>query len=164
MSLKLIDIQDVDFDVVKEVYDYYVVNSTATFHLFPISEQDLKETIWVGHPKCKSYLVEYEGEKIGYCYLAPFNKKQAYDHTAEVTIYIKTDFTGRGIGKSVLDKLEVIAKLNGIKVLVGLITGENLVSIKLFEKCGYEQCAFFKQVGKKFNKILDVVAYQKILA
>jgi phosphinothricin acetyltransferase len=50
-----------------------------------------------------------------------------------------------------------------ISVLIGMITGENVASIKLFKACGYEKCAHFKEVGQKFNKLLDVVAYQKII-
>jgi L-amino acid N-acyltransferase YncA len=62
-----------------------------------------------------------------------------------------------------LEILETIAKNNDISILIGIIAGENNSSIGLFEKSGYEKCAHFKEVGEKFNKVLDVVAYQKIL-
>jgi phosphinothricin acetyltransferase len=48
-------------------------------------------------------------------------------------------------------------------VLVGVITAENKQSVSLFEKCGFEKCAHYRKVGEKFNRLLDVVAYQKIL-
>jgi len=47
--------------------------------------------------------------------------------------------------------------------LLAIISGDNESSVQLFEKSGYEKCAHFKQVGEKFNKILDVVSYQKII-
>ena len=59
--------------------------------------------------------------------------------------------------------LEKTAFKHGIKVLIGIISGDNQSSIKLFEKCGFEKCGHYKQVGEKFGKILDVVSYQKIL-
>jgi phosphinothricin acetyltransferase len=62
-----------------------------------------------------------------------------------------------------LKLLEPVAKNSEICVLIGIITGENKASIRLFEKCGYEKCAHFKKVGEKFNRLLDVVAYQKII-
>lgn len=62
-----------------------------------------------------------------------------------------------------MSQLEKMAKKTDIKVLIGVISGDNQQSIKLFEKCGFEKCAHFKKVGEKFGKILDVVAYQKIL-
>jgi len=51
----------------------------------------------------------------------------------------------------------------GITVLVGIIREENKTSIRLFENCGLEKCAHFKEVGKNFNRVLDVVSYQLIL-
>ena len=52
---------------------------------------------------------------------------------------------------------------SGFRVLIGIISADNKQSIALVEKCGFEKCAHFKEVGEKFGKILDVVAYQKIL-
>ena len=37
-------------------------------------------------------------------------------------------------------------------------------SICLFARCGFEKCAHYKQVGQKFDELLDVVAYQKQLS
>jgi phosphinothricin acetyltransferase len=59
--------------------------------------------------------------------------------------------------------LEETAKRKGFHVLLGTITGTHERSIRLFIKCGFEKCAHFKQVGQKFDELLDVVVYQKIL-
>ena len=67
------------------------------------------------------------------------------------------------IGNEVLAYLENMARNAGISVVIGIISGDNGSSIKLFEKNGYEKYGHFKQIGEKFNKILDVVYYQKIL-
>ena len=163
MNLELIDLREEDYSIIKEIYDYYILNSTATFHTERISIQELKDTILIAHPKYKSYLINCNGDVCGYCYISQYKKRQAYDRTAEVTIYLKQDYAGRGIGKEVLEKLETVAGENGIYVLIGVIAADNRASVRLFEKCGYEKCAHFKKVGKKFNKIIDVVAYQKII-
>lgn len=163
MEIQLIDLQEKDFSIVKEIYDYYILNSTATFHTAPIATNELKSFIPAEHPKYKSFLIEYEGVICGYCYLSQYKPRAAYDRTAEITIYLKPDFWGKGIGKEIMYRLELTAKQNGICILLGIITGENQPSIRLFEKCGYEKCAHFKQVGEKFNRLLDVVAYQKII-
>jgi L-amino acid N-acyltransferase YncA len=164
MNLKLIDLKESDFKLVKEVYDYYILNSTATFHTDLISIEELKSVILIAHPKYKSFLINYEGKTCGYCYISQYKKRQAYDRTAEITIYLKPEYFGKGIGKETLRLLEIVTKNNKeISVLIGIITGENQASIGLFEKCGFEKCAHFKKVGEKFNRLLDVVAYQKII-
>jgi L-amino acid N-acyltransferase YncA len=163
MNLRLIDLKLSDFNHVKEIYDYYILNSTATFHTDLISIEELKSVILIAHPKYKSFLIDYEGETCGYCYISQYKKRPAYDRTAEITIYLKPEYSGKGIGKETLRLLETVAKNNEISVLIGIITGENQASIRLFEKCGYEKCAHFKKVGEKFDRLLDVVAYQKII-
>ena len=163
MNLKLVDLKEEDFIVVKEIYDYYILNSTATFHIDLITIEELKKVIMVSHPKYRSFLIEYEGEISGYCYISQYKNRQAYDRTAEITIYLKPEFSGKGIGKETLVILEDIARSNKISVLIGVISGDNQASITLFEKCGYERCAHLKKVGLKFNRLLDVVMYQKII-
>ena len=89
--------------------------------------------------------------------------REAYDTTAEVTIYLKHDCIGKGIGSAALTYIEDYAMDKNFHVLIATITGENEQSIRTFDKNGYEKCAHYKQVGKKFDRWLDVVAYQKIL-
>ncbi len=160
-SVSFIDLKESDLPKVKEIYDYYILNSTATFHTDPIQIEELKEFIFINHPIYKSYMIKCDEEIIGYCYLTYFKKRQAYNRTAEVTIYLSHTSHKKGIGFIALNHLENIAKEKGIKNLLGIIAGDNEASIKLFEKCSYFKCSHFKNVGEKFGKILDVVAYQK---
>ena len=161
MNLRFEDLKEHHLPEVKSIYDWYIQNSTATFHTQPIQIEELKEFIFIGHPRYRSYLIVCENETAGYCILTNHKKRQAYDRTAEVTIYLKPDFHKRGIGKAALAHLEKEAKTVGLKNLIGVITGDNITSMALFEKCGYTTCAHYKNVGEKFNKVLDVVAYQK---
>ena len=163
MSIVLKELSEDDLVIVKEIYDHYILKSTATFHTEPITIDELKDFMYVGDDKYKSYLIEYEGKVCGYCYLAPYKKRQAYAKTAELTLYLKPEFGGKGIGKWVLSEMETISLKHGINNLLGIITGENANSIKLFDKCGYTKCGHFVEVGEKFNRLLDVLAYQKIL-
>lgn len=155
------EIEEDDLSAIKEIYDWYIGHSTATFHTEPILIDQLKEFIYINHPLYNSYLINIGKEIAGYCYLTNYKKRQAYDRTAEVTIYLKPEFCDRGIGRIALKYLEERAKENGLKNLIGIISGDNAGSISLFEKCGYIKCAHFRNVGEKFNKVIDVVAFQK---
>lgn len=148
---------------IKAIYDWYIKNSTATFHTEPITLDQLQEFIFIGHPLYKSFLIYADGALAGYCFLTYHKKRPAYDRTAEISIYLKQEAAGKGIGKSALAYLEQVAKETGLKNLVGVITGDNTPSMALFERAGFEKCAHFKNVGEKFGKVLDVVAYQKQL-
>lgn len=163
MNVEWIELQDKDYPAVKEIYDYYVLNTTVTFATGETSIAGLKESILTGHPKYKSFIIKSDGEVCGFCYLSQYRKRAAYDRTAEISVYLKPGFTGKGIGQQTLEKLKTVARENGIGVLLGVITAENLESVRLVEKCGFVKCAHFRKVGEKFNRLLDVVAYQVIL-
>lgn len=155
------ELEENDLPFVKEVYEYYINHSTATFHIGEISIDEIKEFIHVQHPRYKSFIIQYQQVPVGYCYFNYYKKRQAYDRTAEVTLYLKPEYCGKGIGREALRFLEVEALKVGLKNLLGVISGDNMESIALFEKMGYSKCAHFARVGEKFNKILDVVVYQK---
>lgn len=161
MEIFFKELEECDLVEVKRIYDWYIAHSTATFHTEPIEIDQLKEFIYLHHPYYKSYLVLAGGATAGYCFLTYYKKRQAYDRTAEVTIYLENGICHKGIGKQALAFLEERAAESGLKNLVGIITGDNERSIALFEKSGYIRCAHFRNVGEKFNRLLDVVAYQK---
>lgn len=161
MNIKFEELQEHHLPEIKKIYDWYIKNSTATFHTEPITLNQLKEFIFIDHPLYTSYLITLNNQIAGYCYLTNHKKRQAYDRTAEITIYLKPEVHKKGIGKLALAHLEKKAKENGLKNLIGVITGDNTGSMALFAKSGFSKCAHYKNVGEKFNKVLDVVAFQK---
>jgi phosphinothricin acetyltransferase len=164
MNVDFIKLREEDFPFLQEIYNFYILNSTATFHIEPVSIEILKEMIPVNHAMYKSYLLKADNKACGYAYLGRYKNRAAYNRTAEVTVYLKPEYIGKGFGKAALKRLEQDAIGTGIiKVLIGVISAENTNSIELFKKTGYVRCAYFKEVGEKFGRILDVVAYQKMI-
>jgi len=163
MDITFTEIRKRDLKFVLEVLNYYIVNTTASYYTQPVTLDVVKHSLPLKHPKYKSYIIWCDGEKAGYCYLTQFNRRQAYDRTSEVSLYLKSDFTGKGIGSMALRFLEEKARPQNIHNLISLISGDNRSSIRLFEKNGYEKCAHYRQVGEKFGKLLDLVVYQKMI-
>lgn len=164
MNIRLEPVRDEHLEKIRDIYQYYVDHSTATFHTGQVTTGELRGKILIDHPKYKSFVIDVDGVICGYCYLSQYNKRQAYDRTAELSIYIGHGFKAKGIGKVVLKLLEDEAKNVGIVVLLAIITGDNEHSIRSFSSAGYVKCADLKEVGEKFGKLLDVVFYQKILS
>lgn len=161
MDVRFEEITDENIGHVHEVYNYYVDHSTVTFHLEPITLDEMKAMLPTNKNMYPSYVVMADREPSGYCYLSNFRKKEAYDITAEITLYLAPSATKKGLGSIVLDYLEERAKENGIKNLIAVITGENESSVKLFSRHGYRHAALLKNVGLKFGRFLNVFWYQK---
>jgi phosphinothricin acetyltransferase len=154
-----------DLDFVLDLYNYYLLNTTATFDYEKITLEELQVRLSFNNKKYGTFLVYDQADKIiiGFCFLTQFRKKPAYDKSAEIGIYLKPENTGRKLGHIMIRFLEEYAKENQIEVIIASISGENVNSIRLFERLGYERCAHFKKIAVKFNRRLDLIHYQKIL-
>jgi len=152
-----------DLAAMLELYNFYIMNTTATFDHGKITPEEFRQRLFIGHEKYKTYLIRLGDDTVGFCFLTQYRKKAAYDRTTEIGLYLKPEFTGKGIGRLAVTFLEEIAVSKGIGVIIASISGENTASIKLFQKMGYEKCAHYKQVGEKFGRFVDVIDYEKIL-
>jgi L-amino acid N-acyltransferase YncA len=161
MSIQFQRITTENISKALDTYNWYVLNSTATFHLEAVPQKELERMVSVGHSKYQSFLILLDNEVCGFCYLSQFRYKEAYDKSAEITLYLDQKSKGKGIGKLTLIYLEKIAKIQNIVNLIGVITAENRASIILFEKNNYVKVGHLKNIGVKFGKALDVVSYQK---
>jgi L-amino acid N-acyltransferase YncA len=149
------------FKTVTEIYNYYIRNSTATYHIATLDEKGVAEHFELKSVNTKSYVITNNKEIIGFCLIRPYSKKEGYKYTYEITIYLKSDYRKKGIGAKALLFLEDMARKSKIHMLIAGICDENAESIKLFEKHGYSRCGDFKEVGYKFNRYLDTIYYQK---
>jgi phosphinothricin acetyltransferase len=161
--LKYEEMKEEHLQAVLDIYNYYVLNSTATFHIEPLSLNEMKEIALSKEKRFCSFVIIKDGVIIGYTLLAHYKKRGAYDKTAEITMYLKPGSEGKGVGSEALRFLEEEAKKNDFHTLLGIICGENTASIRMVEKAGYTKCAHYKEVGVKFGRYLDIVSYQKIL-
>lgn len=161
MSIEFQDITKENISPALDIYNWYVLNSTATFHLEEVQQEELERMVSVGHSKYQSFLILFDGEICGFCYLSQFRYKEAYDKSAEITLYLDQNARGKGIGKATLAYMENVAQENNINNLIAVITAGNAESIVLFEKENYFKVGHLKNIGIKFGEDLDVVSYQK---
>ncbi|MBI3931443.1 MAG: N-acetyltransferase [Chloroflexi bacterium] len=156
-------VEENDLETILDIYNFYILTTTSNFYHSPISKEELRQLIFIGHEKYQTYLIRYYNETAGFCFLTQYKKKEAYNRTAEIGVYLNPEFTGKGLGSSVVAFLEKVASSKQIRVVLASISGENTASIKLFQRMGFEKCAHYREVGEKFGRLLDVVDYQKIL-
>ncbi|NLU52938.1 MAG: N-acetyltransferase [Clostridiaceae bacterium] len=163
MNIRFEPFTDKYLDEAREIYNYYIKNTTVTFHTEEISVEEMKYILYQDDDIYVTLAILDNDEFCGYAYIGPYKKRQAYRISGEVTLYLKPGYSGKGIGSIVLETLDAHARKNGIHSLIAVICGENTASIKLFAKNGYEQCGYLKEIGIKFGRMLDVVIMQKIL-
>jgi len=146
------------------IYNYYVEHTAVTFDTVPMKTEEMErrisETLDSGLP---FYVAESNGEIEGYCYIHPWNTKSAYITTQEVTIYLRPDKKGHGVGTQLLRRLLDSIDRKTVHVLISGITLPNEASVRLHEKFGFRQVSDMKQVGWKLDRWRDVGHWELIL-
>jgi phosphinothricin acetyltransferase len=150
--------------VLVDILNYYIEHTTVSFHTERLSPDEMREKVYFGHSAFQAFVIKQESKIVGYCAVSPWKQQQAYRSTGEINIYLSHDHTGKGIGSKAINHLIEHAKANDIQNLIAGLCSENYPSRRLFEKNGFELCAHFKRVGRKFERLLDTIYLQKQLA
>ena len=157
------DVRMRDAEAIVRIYNHYVLNSTASFETEPLTEERMRERIADIGGRFPYIVCEHEGAVAGYCYAHEWKDRAAYDGVLETTVYVDRDFTGRGIGESLMRELIERCRAAGCRALVACITAENAASRRLHSRLGFSQVSRFKSAGLKFGRLLDVTDYQLML-
>ncbi|HAG07634.1 MAG: GCN5-related N-acetyltransferase [Clostridia bacterium 62_21] len=153
-----------DLQAVNDIYNWAVLNTTATFDLEPWTLQAREEWFARHEPEFPVIVAEQGGTVVGWGALSPYNPKPAYRYTAEDSVYVHPEYRRRGIGMRLLAALVEAARTRGFHTLIALITHANAPSIRLHANCGFVQVGLLRQVGYKFGAWHDVAILQKMLA
>lgn len=148
---------------VLEIYNYYVQNTTVTFHVNPLSLEDMRALVFHSNPRHGTFVLLYGEEVVGYVILSAHHPREAYSRTGDIAVYIKKDCRGARLGEVAVRHIEGFAAQQGFRALVAVVCAENDRSIRLFRRLGYIQCAHFRRVGEKLGRVLDVLCFEKLL-
>ena len=108
--------------------------------------------------------VTEQEEVIGYAYYHPFHSRAAYQWWAEISVYLRQDCRGRGIGTRLMSCLEECAAIQGYTELLSLVTSSNPASLHLHQRCGYQQLGLLPNCGFKLGQWHSVYYLGKTLA
>jgi L-amino acid N-acyltransferase len=146
------------------IYNEIILHTTAVYdyepHTLEMRQAWYKSKQEQGFPV---FVAEQEGKVLGFSSIGPFRAWAAYKYSVENSIYVAASERGRGIGKLLLPPLIEAARAMKLHTIIAGIDATNGVSIKLHEAFGFKEVAYFKQVGWKFERWLDLKFLQLML-
>jgi L-amino acid N-acyltransferase YncA len=145
------------------IYNHYVEHTPITFEEEPVAAEAMARRIEA--VQCQfPWLVVTEGPGIlGYAYAGKWRERSAYRYSAETTIYLRPEVTGKGIGSILYQELMMQLRQRRLHALFGGIALPNASSVALHEKLGFRQCGHLREVGRKFDRWIDVGYWQLLL-
>lgn len=162
-KIKVRRAEESDLEAITRIYNYAVLNTTATFDTKPRTIKSQKEWFYKHTGKYPVIVAENKNKVIGWASLSRWSDRCAYSNTAEISVYVDRDMQGRGTGNLLMAEIIKLAGENKLHVLIARISGENKISIHLHQKYGFAYVGLLKKVGFKFNRYIDVHLMQLIL-
>lgn len=157
MSPAIRPFQPSDWNRVADIYRQGLETRNATFETqVPDFDTWIKKfhthLLWVA---------ELNGEVVGWAGLQPVSPRKVYEGVTEVTIYIDTAHTGKGIGKSLMKHLVEASETAGIWTLYASIFPENVASIRLHKASGFREIGYREKIGQLEGRWRNTVLFER---
>ena len=158
------DAEDRDLEAVRRIYNDAVAHTTAIWNEVIVDLEDRRR--WAATRRALGYPVlvaEVDGEIAGYGSFGDFRAFDGYRHTCEHSVYVDDRFRRRGIARALVEALVERARGLGKHAMIAGIEAGNAASITLHAGLGFVEVGRMPEVGRKFDRWLDLVFLEKIL-
>jgi L-amino acid N-acyltransferase len=156
-----------DLLAILAIYNEVIATSTAVYALEPSTIEDRRT--WFSSRHASGFPVVVAADSVSKDVLgfASFGDWRGawpgYRYTVEHTVHVRSDVRGRGVGSALVEALLPRAVALRKHVMIGGIDAANEASIRFHERLGFERVAYFREVGHKFGRWLDLVFMQRFL-
>ena len=162
--MRIRNARESDAKAVHAIYAHHVLHGTASYDIDPPSlEQTGDKMRWILGEGWPFLVAEADGRVVGYAYVTQFRDRAAYRFTCENSIYVHSEWIGRGIGKTLLKTLLESSAEYGFRTMIAVIGGAEPASVRLHADCGFEEVGRLRAVGWKKDRWLDSIYMQSNL-
>lgn len=152
-----------DAAAIMEIYNAEVTGEVTTFDLVPRTLEQQRAWIADRSGAFSVIVATLDGDVVGFASLSPYKERPAYRTTVEDSVYVSRRHPRLGIGRALMEALIVTARDSGFHSIVARVEASGTASRALHLACGFELVGVERQVGRKFNRWLDVAVLQLLL-
>lgn len=164
---------DADLPAITAIYAHHVMHGTGTFEVDPPTVTEMgnrradvlaKGLPWLVATQTTSETSSESPGVVGFAYCNWFKPRPAYRFSAEDSIYLSPQASGKGYGLTLLAELMAQAQRAGVRKLIAVIgDSANAGSIGVHRAAGFAPVGVLKSCGWKFDQWLDVVLMDKAI-
>ncbi len=158
MEVKIRAANEQDLPAIVDIYNSTVSSRKVTADIEPVSVESRRNWFRRHSEKRPLFVMELNGQIIGWLSFEDFYGRPAYDGTAEISIYMHEKSRGAGHGDSFLRHAINSALEIGLNRLVAFIFAHNEPSISLFQKYGFVKWGELPEVaemdGQKYSLLI----------
>lgn len=152
-----------DLPSINCICNYYVANSTCVWSTTACSDIQRQEWFKEHGSAMPVLIAESGGRVLGWGSLSEFRTAYTQAGTLEDSIYVHHASHRQGIGTQLLIRLIELARERGLRSILANISGDQIPSIRLHEKLGFQKVAHLQEVGTKNGRLFDAIYMQLLL-
>ena len=146
-----------DARAVSQIYAPSVSEAATSFETVAPDAAEIQRRIQDKTPKFPWLVFEADGKVLGYAYGSEHRTRQAYQWSADVSVYIHDRAQHRGVGRALYTVLLDLLRRQGYFNAYAGITQPNPGSVRLHESMGFTPVGVYSRVGFKFGRWHDVL-------
>nr|ADF81054.1 phosphinothricin acetyltransferase [Tobacco plastid transformation vector pSS33]ADF81056.1 phosphinothricin acetyltransferase [Tobacco plastid transformation vector pSS42]AEO95758.1 phosphinothricin acetyltransferase [synthetic construct]AEO95759.1 phosphinothricin acetyltransferase [synthetic construct] len=151
---------EADMPAVCTIVNHYIETSTVNFRTEPQEPQEWTDDLVRLRERYPWLVAEVDGEVAGIAYAGPWKARNAYDWTAESTVYVSPRHQRTGLGSTLYTHLLKSLEAQGFKSVVAVIGLPNDPSVRMHEALGYAPRGMLRAAGFKHGNWHDVGFWQ----
>jgi phosphinothricin acetyltransferase len=152
-----------DAPAICAIYNDYVAKTVISFEIDPVSVAEMTTRIREISRDFPWLVLEDASTLVGYAYANAWKTRAAYRESVETTIYLAPEYARRGIGTRLYQALIDELSRRTFHCAIGGIALPNPASVALHERLGFVKVAQFREVGRKFDRRIDVGYWELLL-
>lgn len=142
-----------DLSAIVAIYNTTIPTRQATADTVEITVESRLEWFRQHRPDKYPLMVhEQDGRVVAWVSFQSFYGRDAYDRTAELSIYILPELRGKGLGRILMAEALALTERLDIKTVVGFVFSHNAPSIRLFHSFGFAEWGRLPDVAEMDGK------------
>lgn len=138
-----------DLTAIVDIYNTSIPGGLATADLQPVTVNSRREWFAAHTPDRRPlWVLELDDKIRAWLSLRSFYGRDAYHHTAEVSIYVSPDYYRKHLGDRLLAQAIATSPSLDLHTLVAFIFAHNQPSLNLFKKHGFQQWGYLPQIAE----------------
>lgn len=152
-----------DAAMIAAIYNQGIEDRVATLETQTRTPAERREWLAAHGDRHPVLVAVADGAVIGWASLNPFNPRPAYDHVADLSVYVERESRGRGVGDALLGALEVRARQIGYHKIVLAAFPTNAPGMRLYERHGFSTVGIYHEQGMLDGRWVDTIIMEKLL-
>jgi L-amino acid N-acyltransferase YncA len=146
-----------DWERVRSIYIEGIATGQATF--------ETRAPSWAkwdsAHLPAPRLVATSAEHVVGWAAVSPVSSRTVYAGVAEVSVYVRNESRGKGVGRGLLESLVVDSERNAIWTLQASIFPENIASMALHKSCGFREVGRRERIGKMNGVWRDTILLER---